>query len=147
MPGRGPCSARSRRCAISGLGTIQNLITKEETVYVTLNTDGKVKDIIVSDWLHSDKPLQQIQDKSDLKNIKNVKGDEAPTINNTSVIWEKTSNDIFYQGETTKQLPIQIKITYYLDEKEMKPEELLGKNGHLKIKIDFIQRNNNNNLF
>ena len=114
-----------------------NIITKDETVYVTLDETGKPELEIVSDWLHSDVEGQTFKDLSNLENIVNVKTDEMPEIVGKNVIWNAKGNDIFYQGTINKELPIDIIITYYLDDKEVNPQDIVGKSGKLKITLAF----------
>lgn len=47
--------------------------------------------------------------------------------NDGTLTWKAAGNDIYYQGTTEKTIPIDVKITYYLDGKEMKPEDMVGK--------------------
>ena len=42
-------------------------ITKDETVYVNLDSDGNTDSITVSDWLHSNNGNINVKDKSDLE--------------------------------------------------------------------------------
>ena len=51
--------------------------------------------------------------------------------------WATDGEDIYYQGTTDKKLPVSVKLNYYLDGKQMKPSELKGKSGHLKITVDY----------
>ena len=51
-----------------------NVIKKSETVYVTVDGD-EIKDKTVSVWLNSDKNIK-VKDKSNLKEVKNLKTDE-----------------------------------------------------------------------
>ena len=44
------------------------------------------------------------------------------------------------QENSSKELPIETKITYTLDGKEVTPEEIAGKSGKVKIKIDYINK-------
>ena len=44
--------------------------------------------------------------------------------------------DISYEGTSNQQLPVTTKVTYYLDGKEIKPEDLAGKSGKVKIRFD-----------
>ncbi|AWZ47464.1 hypothetical protein C3495_00770 [Clostridiaceae bacterium 14S0207] len=115
-------------------------LNKDESVYVTLSEEGKVKDQIVSEWLHSDKTNVEIKDKSELKDIVNIKGDEKPEINGENITWKLDKNDIYYQGKTTKQLPLEVKLTYILDGKEVNPKDVVGKSGKLKIKLQIINK-------
>lgn len=110
---------------------------KEETVYVKAGADGSVNKTIVSNWLKNEDGAQEIKDVSELTDIKNVKGDETFTQEGREITWQAEGNDIYYQGETTKELPVGVKITYYLDGKEISPEELAGKSGKVKIRFDY----------
>ena len=46
-------------------------------------------------------------------------------------------NDETNQKESKKDLPLEAKISYKLDGKEMKPEEIVGKSGKVSIKIEY----------
>jgi putative membrane protein len=124
--------------ASSNMVYATELIKKDETVYVTLSQQGEVKERIVSDWLHSNEENVEIQDKSILKDIKNVKGQEKPNGIGENLTWKLEGNDIYYRGTTDKKLPIDVNIKYTLNGKEIKPENLVGKSGEVKIKIDYV---------
>ena len=109
---------------------------KKETVYVEMNADGTVTKTTVSDVLKV-KGKDNISDVSDLTDITNISGDEAFTTDNGKLIWENKGKDISYQGTTTKSAPINIKVSYYLDDKEISPEDLAGKSGKVKIVYDY----------
>lgn len=114
-------------------------ISKDETVYVLAGADGSVKKIIVSDWIKNSIGNQAINDRSELSDIVNVKGNETYTINGDNIkVWDAAGNDIYYQGDIEKELPVNINITYFLDGKEISPSELAGKNGHLVIRYDYF---------
>lgn len=114
--------------------------SKDESVYVNLSSDGTVTNETVSDWLHSNSSSSQIEDTSILKNIKNVKGDEVPEIVGDNITWKLKNKDIFYQGTTDKELPLEVKVKYFLDGEEVNPQDILGKSGKLKINIDFVNK-------
>lgn len=112
---------------------------KEETVYVLSDANGNVTKTIVSDWLKNKDGSDKIEDKSDLKNIENVKSDASFTVGaNNTIVWDAKGEDIYYQGETDKKLPVDVKITYLLDGKEMSPDEIAGKSGKVTIRFDYI---------
>lgn len=112
---------------------------KEETVYVKAKADGTVKDIIVSDILRNGTSSDTIRDQSDLREVRNVKGKETFTENgNGELVWQASGNDIYYQGKTDKTLPVELKITCYLEGEEIKPEKLAGKSGNIRIRFDYI---------
>lgn len=111
---------------------------KEETVYVISDASGNVQKKIVSDWLKNKDGKDTITDKTDLKNVENVKGDETYTEGNQGNIeWKANGSDIYYQGTTDKELPVNVKVTYYLDGKEMSPEDMAGKSGQVKIRFEY----------
>ena len=93
-----------------------------------------MKDITVSDWLkNSGSADGDVSDVSDLEGIKNVKGDETFTQDGENVTWNTDSSDIYYQGTSNKELPVDMKIKYYLDDQEITPDELAGKSGHRRM--------------
>ena len=109
---------------------------KKETVYALLDATGQSTEIIVSDELKNFS-AGTVNDKSDLADIENVKGDETFTQNGTELTWNSIGNNIYYQGTSTKQLPITVKVTYTLDGNEISASDIVGKSGHVTIRYDF----------
>lgn len=107
--------------------------TKDESVYVVLNADGSVSNITVSDQLHNDKGFSNYQDKSDLKDVQNLKSDDPVQSSSDGYKWTTTDTDIYYQGKTTKALPLDTSIEYKLDGKTVDPKDIVGKSGHLSM--------------
>ena len=112
-------------------------ISKEETVYVNAASDGTPQEITVSDWLKNSASAGDLSDVSDLKDIKNVKGDETFSQNGDKLTWNTDDKDIYYQGTTTKDLPVSMEIKYYLNGTQVNPDDLGGKSGHLKIEVAY----------
>jgi putative membrane protein len=111
---------------------------KEETVYVITDASGKNSSVIVSDWLKNSSGKKTIDDASFLEDITNVAGEESFTKNaDGTITWNADGSDIYYQGTTTKQLPVDMKISYTLDGKAISAEELAGKSGHVVIRFDY----------
>ncbi len=115
-------------------------VTKEESVYVNADADGDAEKITVSDWLKNAGVNGTLKDKSELKDITNVKGDETFEQSGDGVSWNAGAQDIYYQGTTDKELPVGVKLVYELDGKEISPEELPGKSGALKIRVSYTNR-------
>ncbi len=107
--------------------------TKEESVYAVLNSDGSIKEVTVSDNLHSDTGFDHYSDTSVLKDVQNLKSSDPIKTTNDGYEWTTDAKDIYYQGTSTKALPLNVSIHYTLDGKDYKEDELLGKSGHLKI--------------
>jgi putative membrane protein len=114
-----------------------NEISKEETVYVNADPTGTAKEITVSEWLKNAGISAPIQDTTELKGIKNVKGDETFTQKGKEISWDAKNADIYYEGTSSKELPVSVKFTYYLNGKEMSPQEIAGKSGRVQIKVTY----------
>lgn len=110
--------------------------TKDETVYSRLSSDGSVSKTIVSNHL-SNLNKGNYNDKTNLKNIINVNGDEKYNLTNNNLVWNTDGKDIFYKGTSEKALPIETTIKYYLNGKEISNKELNGKSGNIKIVIKY----------
>lgn len=112
-------------------------IDKDETVYLISDASGNVNQTIVSDHLINRDKSDTLKDKSSLKDIENVKGDETFSQSGDDLTWQADGNDIYYQGTSTAQAPVSQKVTYYLDGKEISPEDLAGKSGKVTIHFDY----------
>lgn len=120
---------------------LQQKISKDETVYVLAGADGSVQKIIVSDWLKNELDSASLTDKSGLSNIENVKGDESYSINGDNMtVWDAQGNDIYYQGDIQKELPVGLTVRYTLNGKAVSPEQLKGQSGKVTIRFDYENR-------
>lgn len=120
--------------AISPIGVFA--LQKSETIYTNLDYHGNPYKTVVSNhlsWLEE----STIEDNTELENILNIGGNETFEKNNNQLSWKSLGNDIFYQGETETELPIKTNIKYYLNDEEKTVEEMLGKEGKIKIQINF----------
>lgn len=113
-------------------------VEKSETVYVNLDSAGKPKSTVVSDWLHTDKGGVKVFDKSDLENIVNVKSEIEPVAEKGGLTWHMDSTDLYYRGSSGKKLPVSFELKYYLDGKEISADKLAGKKGDVEIKIKAV---------
>ena len=118
--------------------------SKEESVYVKADASGNVKKTTVSEWLKNPEK-GTISDTSELKDIKNVKGDETfETGSNNNVSWKSEGNDIYYQGTIDKELPVDVKVSYKLDGKSISPKDLKGKSGKVEIQFSYDNKSKQN---
>ena len=112
--------------------------SKDETVYVLAGADGTVQKIIVSDWIKNAMATDSLDDKTELSDIENIKGDESFTLGgDNSCVWDAQGNDIYYQGNIEKELPVQMSVCYTLDGQAIAPEALAGQSGHVTIRFDY----------
>ena len=119
--------------------TEESGITKEESVYVKADTSGNVKSTTVTEWLKNT-GNGTLADTSDLKDIKNIKGDEEFQTSGSDITWTANGDDIYYQGTSDKELPVGVSITYKLDGKEISAEDLKGKDGKVEIHIKYTNK-------
>lgn len=114
---------------------------KEETVYVMADASGRTDRVIVSSWLKNASGDESLADVSDLTDIENVKGYETFEAGEDGALtWQAKGSDIYYQGTTDKELPVEVKLSYRLDGKEIAPGELAGKSGRVTIRMDYENR-------
>lgn len=114
--------------------------TKDETVYSKLDANGSKYQTIVSTHLKNDKEDETLKDLSDLLNITNTNGDETFEQDENSLIWQANKEDIYYEGESQKDLPIECNVSYELDGKEVEASELAGKSGKVKITLAYTNK-------
>lgn len=110
---------------------------KEETVYILADASGNPEKVIVSDWLKNADADSEIADMTDLQNVVNVKGDEDFSRDGERITWKADGADIFYQGTSDKETPVEVKISYMLDGESITPQELAGKSGNVCIRLDY----------
>ena len=115
--------------------------SKDETVYVIAGADGSIQKIIVSDWIKNTLGSNTISDQSELADVENLTSDESFTLgSNDTRVWDAQGNDIYYQGNIEKELPVGLSVTYKLDGKTVSPAELAGKSGKVTIRFDYTNQ-------
>ena len=113
-------------------------IDKSETVHVQTDAGGTVSSVTVEDLLANDAKSDQLQDKSNLTDINAA--DEKQTFAQDAdgtITWQANGEQVSYKGASSKQPPVEVKVTYTLDGKPVRPSELAGASGHLAIRIDY----------
>lgn len=120
---------------MTGMPVLAN--TKEETVYTKLDNNSNVYSTIVSTKLSNDNKSELIEDLTDLMNIENTNGDEEFTQEGNKIIWKSQGKNIQYKGESKKQTPVTCKIKYELNGEEVEAKDIVGKNGKVKIIIEY----------
>ncbi|MGM9878419.1 MAG: hypothetical protein ACI31R_00085 [Bacilli bacterium] len=116
---------------------------KTESVYTKLDSNGQKQEITVTNHLYYNGE-KTLKDNTELKEILNINGEETYKQDKNTLYWNTKGEDIFYQGKTDKQLPIEVNIKYYLNNKEVKPEDIKGKKGNIKIEFNYKNNQKNN---
>ena len=112
---------------------------KEEVVYANLKEDGALDQCYVVNIMYPDN--NKFTDYGDYTSIKNLTTTDNLTLKDNTVTGTSDAQKLYYEGYLEgANLPWNIDIHYYLDDKEVKAEDLAGKDGALKIKIS-IKKN------
>lgn len=120
-------------------------VEDHETVYGLLDPAGNPTDLTVVDWLRIyGNGETTVVDPGDLSDVRNVKGPERPNKVAGGLAWQVRCRDglkdIFYSGHTKRTLPVDIKITYVLNGKEVPGTRVGGAKGDLAVKISLVNR-------
>ena len=110
---------------------------KSETVYAVMDADGNTTDVSVSEWLKNEGKSNKLSDYSNLKNIKNTSGDEKMSRDGNKLVWAAKGKDIHYTGDYDGELPVKVKVSYYLNGTKVSADEIAGKKGNVKIRFDY----------
>ncbi len=118
--------------AVKAAGTAPG---KEENVYVRLSRDGDVDEIYVVNTYFLEEETD-ITDYGKYDSVKNLTTGEEIQTKGDRISFRASAGRFSYQGNLkTKELPWKISISYELDGKKTRAEELAGKSGTLKIRI------------
>ena len=118
---------------------------KEETVNVSADATGNPTEISVEATLEKTSDSDLILDASNLSDVDNKRGDEmCAFVKNADagsetvpLYWQNAGEEITYEGTSDKTLPVQVKISYYLDGNAITPDALAGKSGQVRICFDY----------
>lgn len=111
----------------------------DETVYVVAAADGSLRDVVVVDWLRieGDGALDLL-DPGAVVSAAALEDDIEPEVTDAGVGWRLDVDgrrDFFYRAQTERELPISVEAAYFLDGVPVKPEELAGQSGRVRIEV------------
>ncbi|MEE0988012.1 MAG: hypothetical protein U0L02_01460 [Kandleria vitulina] len=109
---------------------------KNETVYTKIDADGKITYQSVNEHITSNHK-EAINDYSDLSDIVNTSGNEKLKRDGKNMTWSSQGKDIIYTGKTENEMPINLNISYELDGKKIKPKDVKGQSGHVKLTFKY----------
>ncbi len=119
---------------------IPERVEKDETVYAMLEGDGSVNYIkVVNRFPRVDSSKGEIIDYGEFKNAVALNSEVRPFTENGSIKWpvgKDILGDFYYEALIEKELPVIIKIIYFLDGREISPEEAGGSQSELHIKME-----------
>lgn len=111
--------------------------TQSETVYVNAKADGTVEKVTDSVVLSGIMEKGVVKDVSNLTNVKLKSEETGYDVQEGILYFQSNGKDIHYEGESSQQPPVSVKVQYFLNGEEMTPENLAGKSGHLKVQFSY----------
>lgn len=121
-------------------------LKKNETVYINLGDYGDVEKVNIYSKCTTN-GADEIIDYTKYNEVTNLSNRDSYTQSGDEIIWSVSGEKNFsYTGtvgeEYYNNIPWKFNISYKLNGVEVKPEELLGKSGLVKITIDFTSNEN-----
>ena len=111
--------------------------TKEEVIYVTLNTDGSVKNGYVVNSFDGG----EIVDYGNYTSVKMMNTNDTIHQEGDKISFSASAPKVYYEGILEKvEIPWNVSLHYFLDGKEYSADEIAGKNGKLEIHLT-IEKN------
>ena len=120
---------------------------KEEVVYINLNADGSVKEIVVVNIFDLDQD-GKIIDYGKYESLRNMTTTDKVGYSDEMVTIDAKAGKLYYEGKLADNvMPWKMVVRYYMDGKEYKASDIAGKSGDLKITINISKNENCNGNF
>ena len=118
---------------------LEDSTEKEEVVYANLKHNGSLDQCYVVNIMYPENDT--IVDYGNYSSIKNLTTEDKLDFQNNKIKGTTSENELYYQGYLKNtEIPWDIDISYYLNDKEISAKKLAGASGQLKIKMN-IQEN------
>lgn len=121
--------------------------SKSEVVYINLTETGKTEDVYVVnifDVSHAGK----IVDYGNYERVKNLTNIEEIEQQGEKITAEAEEGTFYYQGDLIDtNFPWKFEVTYYLNGKELNPEDLVGEDGKFEINLKVKENKLSDPLF
>ncbi len=114
----------------------ENTSSKEEVVYIMTQADGSTDNVNVVNIFNGG----DITDYGNYSSVKMLTTTDKINQTEDKITFSSSEEKVYYQGtlEDT-EIPWNISIRYFLDNKEYTPEEIAGMSGWLEIKISITE--------
>ena len=126
---------------------VQETKSKEEVIYVNLNPDGSVKEIVAVN-IFDLKESGTITDYGDYTAVRNMTGTETIAYSDDTVTIQADAGKLYYEGKLNSTvMPWNVSVRYYLDGTEYSAQEVAGRSGALKIVVDITRNEASDSMF
>lgn len=114
----------------------ENIASKEETVYAKLTPAGTPNAMYLVN-IFDVKKAGPVIDYGEYTTVKNLTDETKIEKEQDKVQFSPEKGRFYYQGNKTEViLPWRFSFVYFLDGKKIEPEQLIGKSGHVTIRLD-----------
>lgn len=118
--------------------------SKEEVVYINTDLSGNVQNVNVVNAFSKG----SVTDYGDYSNVKLLNTTDKISQSGDKVSFTTNKDRVYYQGTLKSyEMPWNISIKYYLDDKEISPSSLVEKSGKLKIHLKITRNKSCKNDF
>ena len=126
--------------SLVGCGANTAATTGTDTAYGTEaagSTEATITQAITNELAVSNKSTLATNTRQETVYVFNDASGNKNHITVNEKITDANGNETLNKTESSENAPVTMKVTYKLDGKEIKPEDLAGKSGKLKIKVDY----------
>ncbi|MEN2767957.1 YhgE/Pip domain-containing protein [Ornithinibacillus xuwenensis] len=121
--------------------------SKDEVIYATLDATGESKEVYVVNTLDVIKE-GSILDYGHYSSLRNLTNLEEIDHQDDAVKFTASAGKFYYQGNINDAaLPWDISVSYFLEGKEISPEELAGEDGRVQIRMETSANEDVNPVF
>lgn len=124
-------------------GEVSDSVGKDETIYVILDHDGTVLEQRVVNRIYGKGDVKEVRDYGRYSSVRNMETPDEPGLEDGLIVWDGRllkKGDIYYEGITDKELPVEVSIKYFLDGREVDARELAGRTGDVRIEVEIKNR-------
>lgn len=117
-----------------------------EAVVTTLSPDGAVRESIVSQLVHLDTTGSEtvelrIPDVAELDSYRNLSGFSGPSSSGDELVWRTSDRlDAHALASGDVDLPLDVRVRYFLDGEEMSADDIEGEEGEVRIEVELVNQ-------
>ena len=120
-------------------------IVDNETVYVIADATGAPRTTVVVDWLQVEGAgmVRIVDPAPGAGATESLTDGFAPERSGDDLVADVTvdgTDDFFYRAETEQELPLDVRLAYFLDGEPVEAEDLAGKSGRLRMELTLVNR-------
>lgn len=127
--------------SLVGCGANTAATTGTDTAYVTEmaagSTEATITQAITNELAVSNKSTLATNTRQETVYVFNDASGNKNHITVNEKITDANGNETLNKTESSENAPVTMKVTYMLDGKEIKPEDLVGKSGKVTIRFDY----------